>query len=219
MVPLTGLEPPHALAWHRHLPREDRPEGWHALLLAIARGCREKTGALRSTRALDTAVRLARRARADDPVRARFALAEVDRLPGLWRAIDGPGAATHRVVGTSHTRQVRALRGVGALVAAKLLGEVLHVEALSQHRRFRRAGRHGSSAGLAHDTAPAPSQPTRQPAAHPTLLTPPGLQVLWHAPDTHCLARTRTEGKWGVAPLSSAIQPPLDMAYCPLSHH
>ena len=118
----------------------------HALLLAAAPGYRDQTGPLSNKRGLAVAKRLMVKARAVEPVRAKLALAAINRL----HALDREAAALERDITVAlHARQAThllAIHGVGPIIAAKILGETRGVE------RFRSAGAFAAHTG----TAPLP---------------------------------------------------------------
>lgn len=167
----------------------------HAILLAIAPGYRDHTGALRSGRALDTAARLARRARGRDPIRVRLALAAIRRLRQLRREISELDHDIATVLAGRPTHHLESVCGVGTLVAGKLLGEIQHID------RFPTAAALAVHAGV----APVPaSSGTRQRhrlnrggnrQLNRALYTVARTQARWHPPAQAYLARKRAEGK------------------------
>ena len=122
-------------------------------------------------------------------------LAAVRRLRGLRREIDQLDTDIDRVLAARHTQHLQAICGVGALVAAKLLGEVQHIE------RFATPAAFAVHAG----TAPVPASSgthrrhrlnrggNRQ--LNRALFTVARTQARWHPPARDYLARKRAEGK------------------------
>lgn len=123
----------------------------HALLRVAAPGYQAKTGALASAGSVRRARAIARRATAHDPLRGRLAVQALDRLSALERdagKLEGEIRDLLRVRGCTH---LLAIRGVGPIVAAKILGETRGVG------RFRSAAAFASHAG----TAPVPASSGR----------------------------------------------------------
>lgn len=119
----------------------------HALLLAVAPGYRDETGALSNKAGLATAKRLIMRGRAAEPVRARLAFTAIARLHQL----DGEARQLELDITTAvearQPRQLLAIKGVGPIVAAKILGETRGV------KRFPTAAAFAAHTG----TAPLPA--------------------------------------------------------------
>lgn len=167
----------------------------HALLLALAPGYRAETGALSSSTALWTARRLIRGAAASDPIRARLALLAVRRL----KAIDTEAVELEREIGgmveASGAARLRAICGVGPIVAAKLLGETHDVD------RFPTAAAFAAHAGVS--PIPASSGTTTRHRLNRggnrqlnrALFTIAIVQARWDAQGSAYLARKRAEGK------------------------
>jgi transposase len=156
----------------------------HALLLVMAPGYRESTGALASKRALAAARRLALGARARDGVRCRLALAAVRRLRAIAAEVavlDGEIKALIELVAPAN---LLAVPGVGPLVAAKLLGETRGVG------RFSSAAAFAAHAGVA--PLPASSGTSQLNRA---LFTIAMVQARWDRRACEYLARKRAEGK------------------------
>lgn len=139
----------------------------HALLLALAPGYRAETGALSSGAALRTARRLVRAGEASDPIRAWLALSAIRRL----KAIDAEAAELEREIGelveASGASRVRAICGVGPIVAAKILGETHAVDRFPTtpacHRYPPRAERPSAIASTAAATASSTGRCSRSP--------------------------------------------------------
>jgi transposase len=116
----------------------------HALLRVAAPGYQTKTGALASAGSVRRARAIARRAAQHDPVRGRLAVQALDRLTALERdagKLEREIRELLRVRGCTH---LLAIRGVGPIVAAKILGET------------RGIGRFRSQAAFAAHTGTAP---------------------------------------------------------------
>jgi hypothetical protein len=98
------------------------------LLLVLAPGYRTSTGALAKRPALRRARRLIERAAPGDAVRARLALAAIVRLEALEdECAQLEGDVKAALMPLQPTRLL-AICGVGALTAAKLLGEIHSVD-------------------------------------------------------------------------------------------
>lgn len=167
----------------------------HALLLVMAPGYRESTGALASKRALEAARRLALGARARDGVRCRLGLAAVRRLRAIAAEVavlDGEIEALIELVAPAN---LLAVPGVGPLVAAKLLGETRGVA------RFSSVAAFAAHAGVA--PLPASSGTTRRHRLNRggnrqlnrALFTIAMVQARWDRRACEYLARKRAEGK------------------------
>jgi transposase len=100
----------------------------HALLLVVAPGYRDDTGALSNTAGLATAKQLVTKGRAAEPVRARLALAAIARLHQLEREARQLEADITDAVTALQPTRLLAICGVGPIVAAKILGETRGVE-------------------------------------------------------------------------------------------
>jgi transposase len=167
----------------------------HALLLVLAPGYRDLTGALISKRALATARRLATRARNNDRVRAKLACAAVARLRCLDGEINELEAEIGTLLRTLAPTNLMAICGVGTLVAAKILGETREVG------RFRSKEAFAAYTG----TAPIPASSgtvvrhrlnrggNRQ--LNRALFTVAMTQARWDPQGRAYLARKRAEGK------------------------
>ncbi len=126
----------------------------HALLLAIAPGYRDDTGALSSKASLATAKRLVFKGRSAEPVRAKLALAAITRLHQLTNEADELEADITSAVKARNPSHLLAICGVGHIIAAKILGETrvssgsrrpphsppIQAPALFQRRAARPAG-------------------------------------------------------------------------------
>ena len=167
----------------------------HALLLVIAPGYRDDTGALSNKAGLAVARRLVVKGRAAEPVRAKLALAAVGRLHQLEREA---GDLEHDITAAIHARQPTRLLnvcGVGPIVAAKILSETRGVE------RFPTAAAFAAHTG----TAPVPAssgQTTRHRLnrggnrqLNRTLFTVAMVQARWHPDARAYLDRKRAEDK------------------------
>jgi transposase len=167
----------------------------HAFLLALAPGYRTETGALSSAVALRTARRLVRGAQVSDPIRARLALRAIRRLT----AINAEASELEREIGalveaTGATR-LRAICGVGPIVAGKLLGETHDIE------RFPSAAAFAAHAGVA--PLPASSGTTTRHRLNRggnrqlnrALFTIAMVQARWDPQGSAYIARKRAEGK------------------------
>ncbi len=167
----------------------------HALLLALTPGYRAETGALSSGAALRTARRLIRGAAASDPIRARLALMAIRRL----KAIDVEASELEReiadMVEASGASRLRAICGVGPIVAAKILGETHDVD------RFATAAAFAAHAGVS--PIPASSGTTTRHRLNRggnrqlnrALFTIAMVQARWDEQGSVYLARKRSEGK------------------------
>jgi transposase len=167
----------------------------HALLLALAPGYRAETGALSSGAALRTARRLIRGAAVSDPIRARLALTAIRRL----KTIDVEASELEReiaeMVEASGTSRLRAICGVGPIVAGKILGETHDVA------RFPSAAAFAAHAGVS--PIPASSGTTTRHRLNRggnrqlnrAFFTIAMVQARWDGQGSAYLARKRTEGK------------------------
>lgn len=167
----------------------------HALLLVLAPGYRDHTGALSSKASLGTARKLVLRGRATEPVRAKLALAAITRLGQL----DGEAAdlATEIKTAIAARRPTRllAICGVGPIVAAKILGETRGVE------RFHTAAAFAAHTGTAPLSASS-GQTTRHRLnrggnrqLNRALFTIAMVQARWNPDARAYLDRKRGEGK------------------------
>jgi transposase len=167
----------------------------HALLLVMAPGYRDSTGALASKRALAAARRLALSARARDAVRCRLALAAVRRLRAIAAEISVLEGEIGALIELVAPANLLAVPGVGPLVAAKLLGETRGVG------RFSSAAAFAAHAGVA--PIPASSGTTRRHRLNRggnrqlnrALFTIAMVQARWDPRACEYLARKRGEGK------------------------
>lgn len=167
----------------------------HALLLAITPGYHDETGALSNKAGLAAARRLVLRGRLAEPVRARLALAAVTRL----RQLDGEAHQLELditvAVNARQPTQLMAIKGVGPIVAAKILGETRGVE------RFPTAAAFAAHTG----TAPLPAS-SGQTSRHRlnrggnrqlnrALFTVAMVQARWDPAGRAYLERKKAEGK------------------------
>jgi transposase len=167
----------------------------HALLLVLAPGYRDQTFQLTTAKALATAQRLAVRARALDAVRARLAIAAIRRLRTIAREVDELEIDIELALAQRGAEHLRAIRGVGLIVAAKLLGEVQNID------RFATEAAFAAHAGVA--PIPASSGNTKRHRLNRggnrqlnrALFTVARTQARWHPPAKAYLARKRAEGK------------------------
>jgi transposase len=123
----------------------------HALLRVAAPGYQAKTGALASAGSVGRARAIARRASMHDPIRGRLAVQALDRLTALERdagKLEQEIRELLRIRGCTH---LLAIRGVGPIVAAKILGETRGI------RRFRSQAAFAAHTG----TAPVPASSGR----------------------------------------------------------
>jgi transposase len=167
----------------------------HALLLALAPGYRTETGALSNRRGLLAAGRLARQARATDPIRARIALGPIRRLRQVETEAGELEAEIRSLVEASQSNRLLAVCGVGPIVAAKILGETHDI------------GLFPSAAAFAAHAGAAPLPPSsgtvhrhrlnrggnRQ--LNRALFTIAMVQARWDPQGIAYLARKRAEGK------------------------
>jgi transposase len=123
----------------------------HALLRVAAPGYQAKTGALASAGSVRRARAIAKRSVQQDPTRGRLAVQALDRLAALERdagKLEREIRELLRVRGCTH---LLAIRGVGPIVAAKILGETRGIG------RFRSAAAFAAHTG----TAPVPASSGR----------------------------------------------------------
>lgn len=123
----------------------------HALLRVAAPGYQAKTGALASAGNVRRARSIARRAAQHDPTRGRLALQALDRVAVLERDADGLEQEIKDLLKTRGCTHLLAIRGVGPIVAAKILGETRGIG------RFRSAPAYAAHTG----TAPVPASSGR----------------------------------------------------------
>jgi transposase len=123
----------------------------HALLRVAAPGYQATTGALASAGAVRRAKAVARRATRHDPLRGRLALQALDRLTALERDARELEREISALLKARNCSNLLAIRGVGPIVAAKLLGETRGIT------RFRSAPAFAAHAG----TAPVPASSGR----------------------------------------------------------
>jgi transposase len=121
------------------------------LLRVAAPGYQAKTGALASAGSVRRARAIARRASAHDPVRGRLAVQALDRLTALERDAGKLEREIRELLRARGCAHLLAIRGVGPIVAAKILGETRDV------RRFRTAAAYAAHTG----TAPVPASSGR----------------------------------------------------------
>lgn len=167
----------------------------HALLLAIAPGYRDDTGALSSHASLATAKRLILKGRAAEPVRARLALAAIVRLHQLDQEAGALGKDIETAVAARNPARLLAICGVGPIVAAKILGETRGIE------RFPTAAAFAAHAGVA--PVPASSGQTSRHRLNRggnrqlnrALFTIAMVQARWNPDARSYLDRKRAEGK------------------------
>ena len=167
----------------------------HALLLALAPGYRDSTGALATAAALRRARRLVRAAEASDPVRARLALEAIRRLRAVEAEAGELEADIRALVDASGAPRLLAICGVGPIVAAKILGETHDVG------RFPTAAAFAAHAGAA--PVPASSGTTSRHRLNRggnrqlnrALFTVAMVQARWDEQGSAYLARKRAEGK------------------------
>lgn len=123
----------------------------HALLRVASPGYQSKTGALASAGSVRRARAIAKRSIAQDPVRGRLAVQALDRLAALEREagkLEREIRELLRIRGCTH---LLAIRGVGPIVAATILGETRDIS------RFRSAAALAAHSG----TAPVPASSGR----------------------------------------------------------
>lgn len=167
----------------------------HALLLVLAPGYRDDTGALSNKAALARAKRLVMRGRAVEPVRAKLALAAIGRLRQFEREAADVEVEIKSAIAARQPTRLLGICGVGPIVAAKILGETRGVE------RFPTAAAFASHTG----TAPLPAssgQTTRHRLnrggnrqLNHALFTVAMVQARWNPDARVYLERKRAEGK------------------------
>jgi transposase len=123
----------------------------HALLRVAAPGYQATTGPLASAGCVRRARAIARRASAHDPVRGRLALQALHRLAALERDADKLEREIRELLRVRGCVHPLAIRGVGPIVAAKILGETRGIG------RFRSAAAFAAHTG----TAPVPASSGR----------------------------------------------------------
>ena len=158
-------------------------------------GHRELTGALITKVALQRARSLPLKGRATDPLRAGLALTAVRRLHALDEEIAKLEADIEAALDSRPHSHLRAIQGVGALVAAKILGEthdVLH---------FPTAASYAAHAGVAPVPASSGNTSRHRLARggnrqlNRALFTVAMVQARWHPDARAYLARKRAEAK------------------------
>ena len=154
----------------------------HALLLVLAPGYRDDTGALSNKAGLATARRLVLRGRAAEPVRAKLALTAIGRLHQLEREADDLESEIKTAVDARQPARLLGICGVGPIIAAKILGETRGVERFPTSAAFaahtgtaplpppagRPTGIVSTGAGTDSSTAPCSPSPWSRPAGTPT---------------------------------------------------
>jgi transposase len=123
----------------------------HALLRVAAPGYQARTGALASAGAVRRAQAVARRAERHDPVRGRLAVDALARLAALERDAGKLEREISQLLKTRGRSNLLAIRGVGPIVAAKILGETRGIS------RFRSQAAFAAHTG----TAPVPASSGR----------------------------------------------------------
>src|SRR5205809_305018 len=124
----------------------------HALLRVAAPGYQAKTGALASAGSVRRARALAKRAaQRDDPLRGRLAVQALDRLTALERDASTLEREIRNLLLVRGCTHLIAIRGVGPIMAAKILGETRGIG------RFRSAAAYAAHTG----TAPVPASSGR----------------------------------------------------------
>lgn len=124
----------------------------HALLRVAAPGYQTKTGALASAGSVRRARAVARRAaQQHDPLRGRLAVQALDRLTALERDAGTLEREIRDLLQVRGCTHLIAIRGVGPVVAAKILGETRGIS------RFRSAAAFAAHSG----TAPVPASSGR----------------------------------------------------------
>jgi transposase len=116
----------------------------HALLRVASPGYQAKTGALASAGSVRRARALAKRSLAQDPIRSRLAVQALDRLTALERDAAKLEREIRELLRNRGCTHLLAIRGVGPIVAATILGET------------RDIGRFRSQAAFAAHTGTAP---------------------------------------------------------------
>jgi transposase len=115
----------------------------HALLRVASPGYQTRTGALASAGAVRRARAVARRACGHDPIRGRLAVAALDRLAALEKDARELEREISELLKARSCANLLAIRGVGPIVAAKILGETRGIT------RFRSAPAFAAHAGTA----------------------------------------------------------------------
>jgi transposase len=105
----------------------------HALLRVAAPGYQARTGALASAGAVRRAQAVARRAQRSDPVRGRLALEALARLTALERDAGKLEREISQLLKARGYTNLLAIRGVGPIVAAKILGETRGISRFHLH--------------------------------------------------------------------------------------
>ncbi len=123
----------------------------HALLRVAAPGYQTETGALASAGAVRRAQTIARRAIKHDPTRGRLAVDALTRLTTLERDARKLEREIRQLLETRGCVNLLAIRGVGPIVAAKILGETRGIS------RFRSQAAFAAHTG----TAPVPASSGR----------------------------------------------------------
>jgi len=167
----------------------------HALLRVAAPGYQTTTGALASPGAVRRARAVARRAIGHDPIRGRLAVAALDRLSALEADALALQREIEQLLKLRGCPHLLAIRGVGPIVAAKLLGETRNIA------RFRSAAAFAAHAG----TAPVPASSGRvqrhrlnrggNRQLNRALYTIAMVQARWDPAARTYLDRKTTEGK------------------------
>src|SRR5262245_5764060 len=116
----------------------------HAHLRVASPGYQARTGALASAAAVGRAQAVARRAERHDPLRGRLAVDALARLAALERDAARLEREISQLLKARGCSNLLAIRGVGPIVAAKILGET------------RGIGRFRSQAAFAAHTGTAP---------------------------------------------------------------
>lgn len=167
----------------------------HALLLAIAPGYRDQTGALSNKAGLATAKRLVTQGRGAEPVRARLAFAAISRLHQIDTEARQLELDITTAVAARRPTKLLAIKGVGPIIAAKILGETRGVE------RFPTAAAFAAHTGTA--PLPASSGQTNRHRLNRggnrqlnrALFTVAMVQARWDPAGRAYLERKKAEGK------------------------
>src|SRR5439155_23343898 len=114
-------------------------------------GYQSKTGALASAGSVRRARTIAKRSVAEDPVRGRLAVQALDRLASLERDAGKLEREIRELLRVRGCTRLLAIRGVGPIVAATILGETRGIG------RFRSAAAFAAHSG----TAPVPASSGR----------------------------------------------------------
>ena len=123
----------------------------HALLRVSSPGYQSKTGALASAGSVRRARTIAKRSVAEDAVRGRLAVRALDRLASLERDAGKLEREIRELLRVRGCTRLLAIRGVGPIVAATILGETRGIG------RFRSAAAFAAHSG----TAPVPASSGR----------------------------------------------------------